>query len=90
MNEKLKEFIRKTKQEIIQSEKYKISEPLQFQIGKNFSLHDLNQLKILILTWNLAGSVIIFIIFVSLLNLNFRLHLKTILWRFSEKTINFF
>lgn len=57
MNEKLKQFIQKTKQQILQSEKYIISEPPLFQVGKNFSLHDLNQLKIVVLTWNLAGSV---------------------------------
>ena len=58
MNEKLKKFIKETKQNIVQSEKFVITEPSHFiNTTKNFSLHDLNQLNILILTWNLAGSV---------------------------------
>ena len=61
MNEKLSQFIKETKSQISNSEKYKIYDAGTLpQLSKNFSLHDLNQLKILILTWNLAGSVIIF------------------------------
>lgn len=58
MDEKLVKFITETKNQIAQNEKYKvfISDGLP-QMTKNLSLHDLNQLKLLILTWNLAGSV---------------------------------
>ncbi len=59
MNKKLKEFVKETKQKILQSQRFIISDPTSLSyFPPNFSLHDLNQLKILVLTWNLGGSVI--------------------------------
>jgi hypothetical protein len=73
MNEKLSQFIKETKVQIAQSEKFKIydAETLP-QMTKNFSLHELNQLKILILTWNLAGSVR----FLKVLRFNWKKNVK--------------
>lgn len=71
MNEKLLQFIKETKTQISNSEKYKIYDAGTLpQMSKNFSLHDLNQLKILVLTWNLAGSVIFLIIIMNLSSLS--------------------
>lgn len=67
MNENLKEFVKRTQKMILLDEKFKVednfpSSALKFM--KNVSVHELMHVKVLVMTWNLAGSVGNFCFFV--------------------------
>lgn len=59
MNEKLKDFVRNTQKQVLLNDSFKITNTTAsaLKFTKNLSVHELTHLNLLVLTWNLAGSV---------------------------------